>query len=186
MKIDYQILIYIILFIFSRRVHLFLLGKRAKVFPKFKSDKSHIIVFVANIFAEWFPVIEYFIFSREFLLITIIGIFTAHVGLILRYVSIKVLGKHFSGYAEVKDNHELVKVGIYKYIRHPAYLGILIYYLGLPLVLNAYYSEIIGFVIMVFAIYWRIKTEEKLLIEKFGDEYKTYMNQTGPLWPKIR
>ena len=186
MKIDYQIFIYIILFILSRRVHIILLGKRAKAFPKFKSDKSHIIVFVANIFAEWLPVIEYFIFSREFLWITISGVLIALIGLILRYISIKALGKHFSGYAEIKDNHELVKEGIYKYIRHPAYLGILIYYLGLPLVLNAYYSEIIGFVIMVFAIYWRIKNEERLLIEKFGDEYKTYMNQTGALWPKIR
>ncbi len=186
MKVDYQIFIFIILFILSRRIHSFLLGKKAKEFPKFKKDKSYTLVFISNIFAEWLPVIEYFVFSREFLLITIIGIFIALVGLILRYVSIKALGKHFSGYAEVKDNHELVKEGIYKYIRHPAYLGILIYYLGLPLVLNAYYSEIIGFVIMVFAIYWRIKKEERLLIEKFGDEYKTYMNQTGLLWPKIR
>jgi len=186
MKIDYQIFIFIILFILSRRLHSFLLGKKAKELPKFKRDKSNILVFFANICAEWLPVVEYFVFFREFLLITIIGVLIALVGLSIRYVSLRALGSHFSGYVEVKENHELIKNGIYKYIRHPAYLGILIYYLGLPLVLNAYYSEIIGFILLSFAFYWRIKEEEKLLIGKFGEEYRNYMKQSGAILPKVR
>lgn len=185
MKIDYQIFIYIIFYIFSRRLHLFLLGKKAREFPKFRKDKSCVMVFTANIFAEWLPVAEYFMFSRESFLITFIGIFIALLGLLIRFISIKALGSHFSAYAEVKENQELIKEGIYKHIRHPAYLGILIYYLGLPLVLNAYYSEVVGFILLSFAFYWRIKEEEKLLIEKFGKEYKIYMNQAGILLPKI-
>lgn len=186
MRVDYQIFIFIILFILSRRIHSFLLGKKAKEFPKFKKDKSYTLVFISNIFAEWLPVIEYFVFHREFLLVTFIGVLLALIGLFIRYVSLRALGRYFSGYVEVVENHELVKDGIYKYIRHPAYLGILVYYLGLPLVLNAYCSEIIGFILISCAFYWRIKEEEILLIEKFGEDYKTYMNQTGTILPKIR
>jgi len=186
MKIDYQIFIFIILFIFSRKIHSFLLGKKAKAFPNFKRDKTYKIVFISALLAEWLPVIEYLIFSREFLMITIIGVLLALIGLFIRYISLRALGSHFSGYVEVKENHELIKDGIFKYIRHPAYLGILVYYLGLPLVLNAYYSELIGFILYSFALFWRIKEEERLLTKKFGEEYKTYMSQTGILLPKIR
>lgn len=58
------------------------------------------------------------------------------VGSLLALVSLRALGKQYSGYVTLQDNHELVQTGIYGFIRHPIYLRALLVAVGLPLIFS--------------------------------------------------
>ena len=70
-------------------------------------------------------------------------------------------------------------------IRHPSYTGLLLYYLGLGIVMQNYFSIFILLLLPIYVVINRIKTEEKFLINFFGDEYIEYQNRTYKLIPKL-
>jgi len=94
------------------------------------------------------------------------------------------LGKYFSAGLRISEYHKLVTQGIYRHVRHPAYLGVLLVWLGVPLL----FSSLYGFLAMLLLIpcyLYRIRIEEKMVIEKFGKEYLEYMKRTKKLIPYI-
>lgn len=107
-----------------------------------------------------------------------IGILLIIIGLTIRVVAIRTLKKNFTLYLGIPTN--IQTTGIYKYIRHPSYLGSLIYILGLCLV-----SPVLGIMQLALAFFLaRIQEEEKFLntFIVYGD----YKNRTGMLLPKIK
>ena len=106
------------------------------------------------------------------------------IGVVIRFVGKRTLGKYYSYGLRTLSDHKLVKHGIYKHIRHPISLAAIIYDVGIPL----FFSSLYGFLLMLGLIplmLYRIKIEEKMLIEKFGDEYREYMKKTKKLIPFI-
>jgi protein-S-isoprenylcysteine O-methyltransferase Ste14 len=79
----------------------------------------------------------------------------------------------------------LVNAGIYNYVRHPAYLGSLLSFLGLALYFGNWISFVVIFFPTLFAILNRIAVEEKVLINHFGREYIDYAKKTKRLIPNI-
>src|SRR4051812_44421567 len=78
---------------------------------------------VCSAVTEW----AYFTENKsEFNLMTIIGIILLLAGISLRVWSINILGKNFTAAVKVTKEHELIKTGPYRYVRHPSYLGALI------------------------------------------------------------
>jgi protein-S-isoprenylcysteine O-methyltransferase Ste14 len=111
-----------------------------------------------------------------------VALFTA--GTALRLWSVFVLGRRFSGLVAIQPGHTLVTTGIYGVIRHPSYLGLLISLLGWALAFRSGAGVLLT-ALTVVAIVARIRSEEKLLGEEFGDEYKAYCARTPRMIPGL-
>jgi len=107
------------------------------------------------------------------------------VGMIIRFIAIRSLGKFFTVDLAIQDNHRLIMTGLYKYIRHPSYSGSLLSFLGFSLSLNNWLSFIIIMLPILVTFINRIYIEEKLLRKEFGSEYEEYSKRTKRLIPLI-
>jgi len=114
-----------------------------------------------------------------------LGAVLAFTGLIIRLSSIYTLRKKFTYTVTTLKHHELIETGLYKYIRHPGYLGQLIIFLGISTSLSNWLSILLMMVSVLTGYLYRIKTEEKFLIEQMGDQYLAYQKRTKKLIPKI-
>ena len=98
-------------------------------------------------------------------------------GGILRMWPVFVLGRRFSGLVAIQPDHKLVTDGIYRIIRHPSYLGLLVNLLGWGLA----FRSIVGVLLVGLAVpplVARIRSEERLLQSQFGAVYDAYRAQT--------
>jgi protein-S-isoprenylcysteine O-methyltransferase Ste14 len=116
----------------------------------------------------------------RFSLASALGLVLFSAGLSLRLISRRTLGKYYS--YGLKPPEKLITHGIYKHIRHPCYFAMLLYTMGTPLVFSSLYGFVVTIGFVPFILY-RIKIEEKMLIEKFGDTYREYMKKTKKLIP---
>ena len=94
------------------------------------------------------------------------------------------LRRNYSGFLIIQKNHELITHGIYHFIRHPIYLGLIIGILGIPVIT----SSIAGFMVMLLSVPFiliRINIEEELLIAEYGIKYKKYRETTKKIIPYI-
>jgi protein-S-isoprenylcysteine O-methyltransferase Ste14 len=85
----------------------------------------------------------------------------------------------------ITDTAKLKQDGLYKRIRHPSYLGLLLIITGFSITMNSFYSFLVFILPVVFAIIYRISVEEKVLINEFGHDYSEYASKTKKLIPGI-
>ena len=97
----------------------------------------------------------------------------------------RALRKNYSGHISVKTGQALVQDGPYRIVRHPAYAGYLCMALGISLGYSSLAGLISVLVLLLPSLVYRIKVEEKLLTEHFGDTYRQYMRKTKRLIPGI-
>lgn len=105
-------------------------------------------------------------------------------GGVLRLWPVFVLGRRFSGLVAIQRDHRLVTTGIYRCIRHPSYLGLLINSLGWALAFRSGVGAILT-ALMVIPLVARIRSEEALLLSQFGREYEAFRQRTARLIPGI-
>jgi protein-S-isoprenylcysteine O-methyltransferase Ste14 len=113
-----------------------------------------------------------------------VGLGMVLLGGIIRLVAIATLKKNFSGALRIREGHTLIKTGIYHWIRHPAYLGAIILFLGIPVMLSSVLGFLVTFLLVPYLLH-RIKLEERMLIGRFGPEYETYMRSSKRLIPFV-
>jgi protein-S-isoprenylcysteine O-methyltransferase Ste14 len=115
----------------------------------------------------------------------IVGASCVAVGLWLLYRSHADLGTNWSITLAVLEKHQLVTQGIYRHVRHPMYLALLLYSLGLALVLPNWVAgpSYLLAIALLFAL--RLGPEERMMLEEFGKDYETYMARTKRLVPGI-
>jgi protein-S-isoprenylcysteine O-methyltransferase Ste14 len=106
-------------------------------------------------------------------------------GIVIRLYAILKLKKSFTVNVAISEGQKLVKSGLYKYIRHPAYLGSLLSFAGLAIVFNHWFSALAIFIPVLLAFNYRIHIEEKVLRDAFGKEYSTYIKSSWKLLPFI-
>lgn len=113
-----------------------------------------------------------------------IGVALFAVGGVLRLWPVFVLGRRFSGLVAIQPGHTLVTTGIYGAIRHPSYLGFVISSLGWVLGFRSGVGVLLTLA-MVPVLVARIRAEEALLLDQFGDEYAAYCGRTWRMVPGV-
>ena len=106
-------------------------------------------------------------------------------GIVLRWSAIVTLGNYFTGKVQIFSEHRLVRSGVYGHVRHPAYSGALVAYLGLGLSFVNWISFVLIFFPVLLAALRRIEVEEQALRQAFGKDYAEYSDKTKRLLPGI-
>jgi len=100
--------------------------------------------------------------------------------------SSRALGRNWSVVARTRSDHELVRTGPYAYIRHPIYLGMLLFLLGLAVAVGHLVQLVIAIPIFLAGTLIRTRIEDGLLEAQFGDAFRDYAASTPALIPGIR
>jgi protein-S-isoprenylcysteine O-methyltransferase Ste14 len=111
------------------------------------------------------------------------GVLVAASGLWLFWQSHIELGKNWSISLELREGHQLVTSGLYRHVRHPMYTSIFLYALGQALVVPNWIvgpANLVAFFVL-FAV--RVRSEEQMMADKFGDQYRNYLAKTKRLIP---
>ena len=113
------------------------------------------------------------------------GVVCGVIGLWLFYRSHADLGTNWSITLEVREQHRLITQGVYRRIRHPMSSALVLYAVAHALVIPNWVagpSNLVAFAVL-FAL--RVRAEEKMMVEQFGDEYAAYMARTKRLVPRV-
>ncbi|RMG68055.1 MAG: isoprenylcysteine carboxylmethyltransferase family protein [Calditrichaeota bacterium] len=114
-----------------------------------------------------------------------LGLALIALGLLIRWWAIFTLRKYFTSNVTIREDHQLITSGLYGVIRHPAYAGALLSFLGLGMVFSNWLSLLIILVPIFLAFRYRIQVEEAALQEAFGQSYERYRRRTRKLIPGL-
>lgn len=114
------------------------------------------------------------------------------IGMVITLVSVVLiwwvqwaLGVQFNTTLHVRDGHQLVSRGPYRWVRHPMYTVLMLMGIGW-LLLTANWFIGLGLIFgILFVIFTRVKKEEALLLQTLGSSYQFYMKRTGRFLPRI-
>ena len=95
------------------------------------------------------------------------------------------LGVNWSPSLEIRERHELITHGIYGVIRHPMYASQWLWVLAQPLLLHNWVAGFLDLLIFVPFYLLRVRAEEGLMLETFGERYQDYMQRVGSVLPRI-
>jgi protein-S-isoprenylcysteine O-methyltransferase Ste14 len=115
--------------------------------------------------------------------VSIIGVILCAVGIAFLVWARLALGRNWSQTVSVKEGHELVTSGPYRYVRHPMYTGCLIACVGSAIVCAG--AWIFLLVVLGALFLWRVGAEDKLMAQQFPNEYPDYKRRTNALIPFV-
>jgi protein-S-isoprenylcysteine O-methyltransferase Ste14 len=112
-----------------------------------------------------------------------LGIVVSVLGVAFSLWSMVTLGRHYDLVLEVHQDHELVRSGPYALVRHPVYTGLALHFAGACLA-TGNLPLIAGTLLVSYpAFYLRARAEERLLRDRFGEEYEEYAREVPMLVP---
>ena len=112
------------------------------------------------------------------------GVALTALGGALRVAPVFVLGRRFSGLVAIQRDHALVTDGLYRVIRNPSYLGLLIMVAGWALAFRSLLGLVLA-ALFVPPLIARNRSEEALLAKHYGAEYEAYRARTWRLIPYV-
>ena len=95
------------------------------------------------------------------------------------------LGRNWSISLQIREKHVLVKTGVYRLIRHPMYTSFLLLGVAQMLLLSNWLADASGLLGAGVFFAFRVRREERLMLECFGDDYRVYMAHTKRFIPWI-
>jgi len=113
------------------------------------------------------------------------GLVLVVLGIAFALWAIVTLGRHYDLELEIHRDHELVRNGPYRFVRHPIYAGLGLHFAGACLATGNLVLIAGTLLVTVPALYLRAKTEERLLRERFGAAYDAYAREVGMLVPLL-
>ncbi len=185
-------IIYFIEFLVATTIRkIYTSGKKESNFKIQKKSSIELIFLVLNGIGMIVPIIYVFSNVLDFADYSLpnwlawAGIVLFALAICLLWRSHHDLGRNWTITVALRNEHELITGGIYKYIRHPMYTAHLIWAIAQLMILHNWLA---GYSFLIFQVpfyFVRIKNEEDMMIEQFGTVYKNYMKKTGRLIPKL-
>jgi protein-S-isoprenylcysteine O-methyltransferase Ste14 len=122
--------------------------------------------------------------DRQFVpMLASLGVIVDCAALWLFYRSHADLGRNWSATLKVRTTHTLVKAGVYRYVRHPMYSSFLLLALAQALLLSNWLADAAGLLAVGLLFTGRILREEQMMLDLFGEEYRSYMSTTTRIVP---
>ena len=112
------------------------------------------------------------------------GIAVTWVGVSVAVWARYCLGEYWSARVTLKEGHQLIRTGPYRFVRHPIYTGMLLGSVGTALVVGEW-RGVLAVVMLLAAHSRKAMREESMLTREFREEYKAYRKQTGFLFPRL-
>lgn len=142
----------------------------------------------------FFVAVQFFLFGLFFFnlnslnfgvsdVLQLIGSLVFVIGMLIVFLSVLRLNRNLSAFPTPKKDGNLIETGLYKYIRHPIYTGIVAAALGFSVYSGSGFRLIVTLLLLIL-FYFKSKYEEQKLIDVFSG-YKAYMKRTGRFLPKL-
>ena len=107
------------------------------------------------------------------------------VGLAIRWTAILTLGRLFTVDVAIHADHEVVQTGLYRFVRHPSYSGLLITFVGFGVAFSNWLSLIGLLAPIVLGMMYRVRKEEQALLRSLGPAYASYCARTKRFVPGV-
>ena len=117
--------------------------------------------------------------------LTVAAMMLMLVGIAIRWTAIFTLGLSFSTNVAIHQTQTLRTNGLFRWVRHPSYTGMLLTFAAIGVYERNWISLTIMLAVPMAALIYRIRVEEQALREAFGDEYTKYSRMTSRLVPGI-
>jgi protein-S-isoprenylcysteine O-methyltransferase Ste14 len=104
---------------------------------------------------------------------------------VLFFASHRQLGKNWSISLEIRDKHELVTDGLYRFVRHPMYSSFWLWGIAQALLIPNWIAGLAGLAGVAFLYFMRVGPEEAMMRKTFGPAYDDYAARTGRVVPRI-
>jgi protein-S-isoprenylcysteine O-methyltransferase Ste14 len=114
--------------------------------------------------------------------VAIAGLATTLAGVAFAIWARVTLGANWSGVITVKEGHTLVRRGPYRIVRHPIYTGLLVAVAGTALTYGLI-RGILALPIVAFGLWLKTLTEERFMVQQFGEQYLCYKHEVRALVP---
>jgi protein-S-isoprenylcysteine O-methyltransferase Ste14 len=95
------------------------------------------------------------------------------------------LGRNWSVTLKVREDHVLIRAGVYRLVRHPMYSSFFLLGLAQLLLLSNWVAGISGLIGVGLLFAFRVMREERMMLDSFGDEYRAYMASTKRIIPWV-
>lgn len=185
------IIVLSVLFLYVPIGRFYRIGKDAKTLIKTKYDRGSTnlagFAYLSSLFMIGLGVVLTYrnVASFESGLVSWIGVAIILMGFLIRLLALFILGRFYTRTIRITHSHRLVMTGPYKYIRHPGYLGVLLIFIGAGLAISNWISLVYVCLVMPLSLLYRIQTEEMMMMDHFGEDYRIYMRKTWPLIPYL-
>ena len=153
-----------------------------------QSRLSHIVPLTIAVALLWLPESPIEVLGKRFLPVAVgpfwIGAVLTLAGLLFTVWARVHLGRNWSGTITVKQDHDLITSGPYRFVRHPIYTGLLLALIGFALARGEWRGVVaLG---LAFAAFWRkLRIEEQWMREQFGGAYEEYSRRVAALIPFV-
>jgi protein-S-isoprenylcysteine O-methyltransferase Ste14 len=114
-----------------------------------------------------------------------IGVVLFALAAVVLHLTHRAMGRSWTPTLGLREDHELVTDGIFKYIRHPMYAAHILWAIAQPLILTNWIAGFSFLVPQILQYWFRVSEEEQMMLDGFGEEYRVYMGKTGRIIPGI-
>ena len=115
----------------------------------------------------------------------VLGLALMAAGIVVRQWAILVLGRFFTVDVRVHPNQTVVERGPYRWVSHPSYSGLVVFFVGLGLALGNWASLAVVVLLPTAGLVIRIRSEERALLAALGEDYRRFAATRPRLFPGV-